>query len=203
MEMKKAEPQTDELQWLRMEVERKMDKHLASPTDFNRLTLQIQLEQNEYLSVSTIKRLWGYVGKQHAPRISTLDILARFTGNDSWVEFCNKLIRDRKIESSLFSTDQILSSQLCPGDRIELAWNPDRKCVIEYLGDNSYKVVSTVNAKIKSGDTFSTMFFNLNQPLIVTSLHHNGVDTGSYIAGKTNGLTTLRFLGGKDGEEEN
>lgn len=199
--MKKAAPQTDELLWLRVEVENKMKRHLSSPTDFNKLSLQIQLELNEYLSVSTIKRLWGYVGRQHAPRISTLDILARFTGNESWLEFCNKLIREHRIESSIFTTEQILSEQLEAGDRIALAWNPDRECILEYLGNNSYKVVNAINSKIAVGDTFSTLFFSLNQPLIVTNLKHEGKDAGSYIAGKANGLTTLRFLGRKLDDE--
>ena len=46
---------------LKTKVEEKMGRSLVTPTDFNRLSLQMQQEMGESISVSTVKRVWNYV----------------------------------------------------------------------------------------------------------------------------------------------
>lgn len=188
--------QTTEKLWLKNEVERKMGKPLVSPTDFASLSLRIKQEMKQDLSVSTIKRFWGYVGTDYNPTQLTLDILSAFVGQQCWSVFCAGLAKDHKVESAIFETEQIRSSQLAVGDRIHLTWMPDRECLLRYLGDDRFQVVESVNAKIIAGDTFRALSFNLHQPLIVSELVHDGCTAGSYIAGKAAGITSLRLLGG-------
>ena len=65
---------------LKKEVENKMGFSLKAPTNFDALISRVLKETGETLSISTIKRLWGYVSQSSTPRLSTLSILSRFVG---------------------------------------------------------------------------------------------------------------------------
>ena len=56
--------------------------------DFDEFSLYLRKTQEESVSTSTLKRLWGYVGDSHLPRLQTLDILARYLGHDDFKQFC-------------------------------------------------------------------------------------------------------------------
>ena len=67
-----------EIQCLCRGLEQRMGQQLQSPADFQLLLNQIWEKQHVVLSLSTIKRLWGYVESNGAPRLSTLNTLAQF-----------------------------------------------------------------------------------------------------------------------------
>jgi hypothetical protein len=67
-----------EIQCLCRDLEQRMGQQLQSPADFQLLLNQIWEKQHVVLSLSTIKRLWGYVESNGAPRLSTLNTLAQF-----------------------------------------------------------------------------------------------------------------------------
>ncbi len=58
-----------------------------TPSEFNNLILQIQRTTGETLSLSSIKRLWGYVKHKGDFSPTTLNILARFNGIKDWRSF--------------------------------------------------------------------------------------------------------------------
>ena len=62
-------------------------KTLDSPTDFDALALSIQGKTGEYISPTTLKRLFGYVKPATIPRTSTLSVLARYVGKAGWSDF--------------------------------------------------------------------------------------------------------------------
>lgn len=184
--------QTSELFWLIREVETKMGKPLTTPSDFNQLLIKLRKETSKTLAMSTVKRLWNYVGDRHTPSLTTLDVLATFVGFNSWKDFCAKLATDHKVESEVFSSFQVNSADLNMGDQVLLAWMPDRECKLRYLGDNRYEVLQAANAKILQGDTFSALSFHHGYPLYVTSLSRGGKELGNYVAGSAAGLTFLK-----------
>ena len=61
---------------------------LDSPTDYERLSADIQRKTGELISVSTLKRLFGYLKQGTVPRPSTLSVLARYVGFSGWSDFC-------------------------------------------------------------------------------------------------------------------
>lgn len=69
---------------LRAAVEQKMGKPLLTPGDFDELSLRIKMQTGEDLSLSTIKRLWGYTRPCASPRFRTLSVLSRFLGFRDW-----------------------------------------------------------------------------------------------------------------------
>lgn len=159
-----------EIECLKLEIEKRMGKPLKSPTDFNQLSLRLQKELKEEISISTIKRIWGYVEAKHNTRYTTLSILSRFIGYIDWYDFCLSLRRRNIMERDAMPEKQIRTASLKTGDKIELGWAPDCTCEIEYIGDSCFRVEESSNNKLCKGDTFKTLIFNLNKPLYVSEL---------------------------------
>lgn len=183
-----------ELDYLLKCVERRMGRPIKSPTDFNLLSLRIYETLQEQLSASTLKRIWGYISTEHTPRYSTLSTLSRFVGCEDWDDFCASQKSPEVDESGFISCQQVDSSTLAVGDRLELRWCPDRRCVIIYNGNDGFTVQESIGAKIVAGDTFRAMSFVLGHPLYITDLRHGGEHPQSYVAGSRHGLTSIILL---------
>ena len=67
-------------------VESKLGRPLAAPVDFSLLSLEVEKTLNETISISTIKRLVGYVNDEHKPSVTTLNLLARYVGYPNFPE---------------------------------------------------------------------------------------------------------------------
>lgn len=182
--------ETSDINYLREAVEKKIQKKLLTPSDFDLLAASIAKESHDRISLSTLKRVWGYVNNKHRLRNETLSILARFVGYNDWTDFCKA--HSGFVDSDILIDGKIATSDLCIGDRIEIGWNPNRTCQVEYTGNDCFIVRKAENSKLSVGDTFKAMVFCIGQPLIVSSLRH-GLDDREYfyIAGRQNGLTKL------------
>ena len=71
---------TPEIQALLRAVEETFGRSVASTSHFTALSYTIESVTGNYMSDSTLKRLWNYVPSAAAPRISTLDILSQYAG---------------------------------------------------------------------------------------------------------------------------
>ena len=91
-------------------------------------------------------------------------------------------------------TNAIHADECQNGDRVRIAWLPDRICVLNYMGDYRWRVEEAVNSKLHVGDTFSCRVMAqgevLNVDHVVTA---NGTFEGYYI-GRKNGLTLVERL---------
>ena len=143
------------------------------------------------LSLSTIKRLWGYVESNGAPRLSTLNTLAQFLGFADWNAYLVSLEQRGGIESAIFTGEGIQTVDLQAGDRIAVAWEPNRQCNFRYLGDNQFVVEESKNAKLQRGTTFSAARFMISQPMYLDNIFLVDGTRTSYVAGKLNGLTSV------------
>ena len=180
-----------EIQCLCRDLEQRMGQHLQSPADFQLLIQQIWEKQHAVLSLSTIKRLWGYVESNGAPRLSTLNTLAQFLGFADWNAYLVSLEQRGGIESAIFTGEGIQTADLQAGDRIAVAWEPNRQCTFRYLGDNQFVVEESKNAKLQRGTTFSAVRFMISQPMYLDNILLAEGTRTSYVAGKLNGLTSV------------
>lgn len=180
-----------EIKCLRSDLEQRMGQQLQSPADFQLLIQQIWEKNHAVLSLSTIKRLWGYVESNGAPRLSTLNTLAQFLGFTDWNAYLVALEQRGGTESAMFTGEGIHTADLQAGDRIAVAWQPNRQCTFRYLGDNQFVVEESKNAKLQQGTTFSAVRFTIGHPMYLDNiLLADGTHT-SYVAGKRNGLTSV------------
>lgn len=73
---------------LKQEIIATLGRTIDSPTDFDYLSIKIADKTGDVISVSTLKRLFGYIKGSVTPRPSTLSSLARYVGYSGWSEFC-------------------------------------------------------------------------------------------------------------------
>ena len=180
-----------EIKCLRSDLEQRVGQQLQSPADFQLLIQQIWEKNHAVLSLSTIKRLWGYVESNGAPRLSTLNTLAKFLDFADWNAYLVALEQRGGTESAMFTGEGIQTADLQEGDRIAVAWQPNRQCTFRYLGDNQFVVEESKNAKLQRGTTFSAARFMISQPMYLDNIFLVDGTRTSYVAGKRNGLTSV------------
>lgn len=59
----------------------------STPTEFNDLSRLIHKKTGRSLSLSSIKRIWGYVRYEGFPSLTTLNTLAQYNGFKDWETF--------------------------------------------------------------------------------------------------------------------
>lgn len=68
-------------------IETQLGRKMMTPKDFDFLAEQIFVKTRQSISVSTLKRVWGYVSSKGDTRESTLNLLSKFAGYDSFSHF--------------------------------------------------------------------------------------------------------------------
>ena len=140
-------------------VEKAYPKSLHTSTDFDEFSLCLKREMNESVSTSTLKRLWGYVGDSHLPRMQTLDILSRYIGHAGFKKFCAWLKTSTAYNSSFFSAHQVSARELQPGSEVEIGWSPNRYLRLRYEGNDLFQVEEARQSKLLQGDRRRVCFF--------------------------------------------
>ena len=183
-----------EIQCLCRDIEQHFGQQLQSPADFQLLLQQIWEKQHAVLSLSTIKRLWGYVASNGTPRLSTLNTMAQFLGFADWNAYLVALEQRGGIESALCTGEGIQTADLQAEDRIVVAWQPNRQCTFRYLGENQFVVEDSTNAKLQQGTTFSAARFMIGQPMYLDNILLADGTRTSYVAGKRHGITSVNLI---------
>ena len=137
--------QIPELQSLLAAVEETFHAPVRTTTGFERLSAAIEFALGESLGASTLKRLWGYIPSRTTPRLTTLDLLARYAGHKDFKAFCDALHAE---DSSDYLVDRsyITSDELSPGDGVRIGWAPNRLVSLSYLGGGRFEVLDSANS---------------------------------------------------------
>ena len=174
---------------LKAEIERAYGQPLKYPADCNRLSMSIRDSLNETIGATTLKRILGFVSDVKAPRISTLDILAKYCGFSDYDEMKRKVAGSG--DSDFENEPDIRVSSLIPGSTVGFEYLPDRKVKLRYLGNSEFEVLISENGSLREGDIISVSCFIENSPLIVSRVLRGGSDLGRYTAGKVSGIFSL------------
>lgn len=176
------------IQSLKKEVADKYCLPLSTSADFKRLSLAIVESGTGYLSQSTLKRLWGYVKDTPAKHLTTLDILSRYVGYDDFHSFCKDRHKGDSAESGFASGDTLGVEELAAGERVSLAWAPNREMTLIYLGDMAFEITSSTNTRLSAGTRVKCLRFVTGEPLLldIVSGHNDG--SMVYIVGKHGGI---------------
>lgn len=167
-------------------MEKRVGRSIRTPRDFDFLAMRIYEATNMLVSISTLKRLWGYVRSDNKTlRISTLNILACFVGYIDWDAFCRQ---SGVVESDFVLNDHISTNMMCEGCIIKLMWHPDRVLKVRYEGHDLFTVMESVNSKLSEGDTFHIGQIVDGEPLYLRGLVHEGGEPVGYVCGKVGGV---------------
>lgn len=186
--MKKNSP---EIILLRRKIEESIGRRLHTPADFDFLASVVWERTHETISPTTLKRLWGYIDGADSTRMSTLHLLSRCVGFDSWDDYRKHVEQRHECESDEIVAEYIKSEELAEGDCIEVAWLPNRHCTFRYEGDNRWVVVAAENSKLHVGDTFCCGLFIKGEPLYIDSLIQGDNAPVTFVLGNKSGLTLL------------
>lgn len=179
---------------LRQLVSESADHSIKTSTDFIFLSGEIQGRLKETVSPSTLKRIWGYIEGYASVRTVTLDVLARFTGFPDWETFVSDYCETESVQSSHRVVGKsLLTSDLSPDNKVEICWNPNRRLMLVYKGDNLFEVTESENAKLKAGNSFICERFTLNEPLYVECIAENGTKE-LFVMGKKGGLIKVNKI---------
>ncbi len=168
-----------------------LNRKMKSTSDFEFLAGTIEMRCRTKLSVSTLKRLWGYTAQEHNPYFSTLSILATFIGYKNFDDFVdnNGIKSPTSFSYTAFS---LASKDMRLGDLLWIAWPPDRNCLLSYQGCNQYKVARTQNTKLQVGDSFTSLYFAEGLPLYLDDYIHNDNPPVTFVVGYSGGLSSIK-----------
>ena len=190
-----------EIATLRMDIEQEVKRKIRTPYDFEFLAGVIWERLHENISPTTLKRLWGYIDGADTTRRTTLCLLAQFLGFADWEAYQASLATRTDIESSAFEGEGVRINDLQPGDRVEVSWLPNRRCVFRYEGEAHFIVEEAANAKLHVGDSFDTTCFLVGKPMYLDNLQRDEVpstkESVSYVAGSKNGLNSVKLVNDK------
>ena len=184
----------EDFERLKQEVETLVGRSVKTPKDFVFLSRQIEGYANETISVSTLKRMWGYVASPCKPSKYNLNLLSRMVGYPDWASFVGG--QEGLSSSRFFVKSKLIADALQKGELVKLTWCPGRVLTIMYKGNDTFEVVESINSKLAKGDTFTCPQFVEDQPLYLSNLSHPGIPLCNYVAGQNGGIKWN--LGGGD-----
>lgn len=172
---------------IQQQLKRKSGSDLRLPSDIDFLAHDIESQTGEHMGVNTLKRLLGFIDDERQPRVSTLDIIARYLGYADW-NVLNAL--DAKSNSGFDEIDGLLhASSLKTGQSVEVTYLPDRRVVLRLKIDNLFIITESENSKLQVDDEVILTHFIQGYPLLVSQVMRGDVQMGSFIAGKARGIT--------------
>lgn len=175
-------------------IEQEFGKKLRYNSDCDALSEAVFEKTGERLSRSTLERMFGLVGKQVVPRKSTLDILASYLGYSSY-EMLVKDIGEYNDISDFMHVEEIVSSDLPEGSQIQFTYEPKRRFVLTYLGNNNYVVDEVYGSRnIQKGDRLTVSHIVKGYELIVSGIERNGLNLGAYTMARSGGVTSIEVL---------
>lgn len=174
-----------------MAVSEKFGKEVIYPKEFESLSASILEITHEKISVSTIKRIFGYIEYKGHPSLKVLNIFSYYLGYKDFSAFKKQLKNNDITYSTFFNSNILLSQELKKDEIIELAWRPNRYLVIQYKGDNTFKVTRSENSKLLAGDVFKSEAFFIGKSFIAMNVIRDNTPLGNYIAGDEAGITLL------------
>lgn len=155
--------------------------------DFVWLSQKVQVTMGEYISPTTLKRLWGHQKDYNHPSAYTLNFLSRYLGYADYATFLSDEPEENVASNML--TDCYMTANLSVGDRLQLSWQPDRVILVNYKGNDTFEVEEATNCKISVGDTFKIAALVNGETLTLGGLIHNGQGPFVYLIGKQGGVS--------------
>ena len=185
----------NDLSLLITDIEDRLGRGMRTPKDFEFLRNAIEVQLNEYVSTSTLKRIWGYTKYLSNPSTSVLSILCRMVGYRDWDYYRENRYGSNKAPSGTVLSDSIMVARdLKVGDRVRLTWNPQRVCDVVYQGNHNFEVIASRNTGIKVGDWLSCSLIVAGEPLFISNLRQHGQPAVAYVCGKLGGVYFSRII---------
>ncbi len=169
-------------------IEKHCGRAVTRSADCEFIALDIESVTDEHIGVNTIKRLLGFINDERQPRKTTLDIIARYLGSNSWDEMMGR--GNARISSAFIpgKRREIMLRDLPVGKRVRFSYRPNRVVVMEYRGENRFQVIESKNSKLLAGDLLTLTHIIHQYPLLVSEVIRDGQSLGAFTAGDPYGI---------------
>lgn len=174
-------------------IEKQAGFTIKSSADFSRLAELIATQTKEYVSETTLKRLFGYIEGWQNPRPGVWNILSRFVGFANEDAFCKAYGLDPEAISGVVTVDSLPASKLHDGAEVELRWYPDRYLRTRYAKDGIFEILEAQNTRLQAGGRFHTDCFIAGDALLLNPYYPPNTDETEstpilYEIGRTGGI---------------
>jgi len=142
------------------------------------------------ISVSTIKRLFGFikVTSDAIPRVWTLDLIAEYIGYKSFDELQNELAGNKTKKKKRI---EFLDCDLIkPGKKITLMFGKISTVKLECISKNRFRVLDEIKTDVKTFDEIEVQKILIDLPLLI-KVHRTGATTTGIILGGISGVTDI------------
>lgn len=172
--------------FVEQKLQEKSGCRLSSAADIERLAHDIESVTREHVGVNTVKRLLGYLPDEREPRTTTLDVIARYLGFDTWKQL--QEVEGKSNSAWGTSGNELLVAALPPGKTVAVTYKPDRRLLLRHDNGNLMTVVESANSKILAGDIIELATIIEGYPLIAEHVWRDGEHKGRFVAGKLQGI---------------
>lgn len=164
-------------------------------------------KENTELNINTLKSLFDHWGKgSRNLSENTKSAVSDFLGFDDWDDLVNNIdeiynvskkynciIRRRNI--SILETNENYTEikSLNKGKEIIVRYTPDREIRLKILGNDRYKVLSTVNSNLRKDDEITIKSFQLGIDFAAFDILRQGKNLGHYIAASGHVISEVRI----------
>ncbi len=161
--------------------------------DYATLATLISESTGEQVSDNTLRRVMGVKFDGGTPRLSTLDIVARYLGYENWDDLADGEVDKHPKANSGFRNEiqEIVSAELAVGRIVTLCYQPNRRLELLYEGNSIFKVIQSNSDNLHSGDRLTINSFIEQQTLFISRVERKGKNIGQYIAGEYGGLKKI------------
>lgn len=170
-------------------IEQRYGQPITYPADCDNLSLIICQETRQNISRNTVKRLMGFLSSYSKPRIYTLDIIAHYLGFTNWYALESLVVLQ---ENSGFEMEELdVMKNLTVNQKLVLTYDPKRTVEAIYTGGRWLKVTNSQNSKLLAGDDICIRVLVKGMAMIADHVIRNGQELGTFMAGKTGGITDI------------
>ena len=170
---------------------KKCGRSIRIPADCEHLALDIESKTKVHIGATTLKRLTGLASDEREPHTTTLDAIARYLGYKNWKELAE--IAAKSNSALDCHENETRSVNLRKGCKVEVTYQPNRRIVFTYLGENRYVVSDSINSKLQKGDTMNIFNFVLNHPFFAQDVQRDNNNLGEYTGAIISGITSIKI----------
>lgn len=174
-------------------IEERYGKKLVYSTDVESLCEHIFETTKERLGVSTLKRMFGFVGQKVEPRTSSMDIIAQYCGYPNYELMAKDMGEDTEI-SDFSPVDEVVANEIPEGTMIQVSYEPARILVLTYIGNGWFIVNESQKSKLIKGDKIRASHLTKGFKLLASDVMREGRSLGPYTAAKEGGLTSVEII---------
>lgn len=170
-------------------VEGTFGKSVKVGSDFEKLASAVWSKCEEHLSPNALKHLWNFFSNMDKPKRDTLDTLSMFVGFQNWEGFKSALHGESDGETNYAAGRFVCDKDIIKNDKVTIIWHPMNKCVVKYLGENNFRVISSDSPMLSVNDTFECDSFVTGEALLARNLIHDNSNPSDFVIGGKYGIT--------------